>query len=317
MKSKLSPKEKLIQALLRDRRYKFRELQGITGLNKPQLHELLSELRRDGHQVVYNKLDRTFSLSKCPTPFRSPFDMSWLPVKGKLGLISDTHYCSVAERPDLVEKAYTRFENEGITTVIHAGDVMDGYGVFKGHNQEVKVVGGQAQAEYVVRHYPVRKGMKTFFISGNHDNKSFEKEGIDQCGLLTQGFLHHGKWVEGRKDLVYLGQYSRTLALPNEVTIQVLHPHGGSAYARSYPQQKRSREMKTDDRPSMQVSGHYHQWCWIVEDYTHMLSLPAFQDLTTFFERLGFPRQMGFCIMEYQLGFIRFEKVKVEMVALT
>lgn len=193
---------------------------------------------------------------------------------------------------------------------------MDGYGVFKGHNQEVKVVGGQAQAEYVVRNYPVRKGIKTFFISGNHDNKSYEKEGIDQCSLLTQGFMHHGKWVEPRKDMVYLGQYSRTLALPNEVTIQILHPHGGSAYARSYPQQKRSREMKTDDRPSMQVSGHYHQWCWIVEDYTHMVSLSAFQDLTTFFERLGFPRQMGFCIMEYELGFIRFERVKIEHISL-
>lgn len=117
-----TPKEKLIQALLKDKRYKFRDLQGITGLRKDDLNALIAECRREHMQVVYNKLDRTFSVSKCPTPFRAPFDMSWLPEKGKLGLISDTHYCSVAERPDLVEKAYTRFEEEGIKTVLHAGD---------------------------------------------------------------------------------------------------------------------------------------------------------------------------------------------------
>ena len=314
---KLIPKERLIQALLRDRRYKFRDLQGITGLKRDDLNALIAELRREAFQVVYNKLDRTFSVSKCPTPFRAPFDMSWLPVKGKLGLVSDTHLCSVAERLDLIEKAYTRFEDEGIKTVLHAGDLMDGYNVFKGHNQEVKLVGGQAQAEYTIKNYPKKKDVKTYFISGNHDNRSYEKEGIDQAALVVTGFMHHGKWVEGRKDMVYLGQYSRTLALPNEVTVQILHPHGGSAYARSYPQQKRSREMKTDDRPSMQLSGHFHSFCWIVEDYTNMIALPAFQDLTTFFERLGYPRQMGYCVMEYRLGFIKFENVKIEHVQLT
>lgn len=316
MKGKLNPKEKLIQALQRDKRYKFRELRGICGVTNKGLESLIAECRRDGFKIMYGKLDRTFFLSKVPTPYTDPFDMSFLPEKGKIGVISDTHYCSDSSRDDLVEKAYTRFAEEGITTVLHAGDLMDGNGVYRGHEQHVKVSGGQNQAKYVIDNYPVRKGIKTFYIAGNHDNKVFEKGGIDQASLVVNGFEHQGRFVAGRKDMVYLGQYSRMITLRNEVTIQMLHPHGGSAYARSYPQQKRSREMRSDDRPSMQLSGHYHQFCWIIEDYTHMVSLPAFQDASEFFVRLGFPRQMGFCIMEYELGFIKFEKVKIELIPL-
>ena len=313
---KLTPKEKLIQALLRDRRYKFRELQGITGLSKDNLNALIAECRRDGLKVVYGKLDRTFFLSHVPTPYTDGFDMSWLPKKGKLGLISDTHLCSNAERLDLIEKAYDQYTEEGINTVLHTGDIVDGWEVYRGHSQNVKVAGVQSQAKYVIDNYPHRDGIRTYFITGNHCNKAYEKQGVDIGSLIVNGFDHNGSHVEGRKDLVYLGQYSRMLNLPNEVTIQLLHPHGGTSYARSYPQQKRSREMRSDDRPAMQLSGHYHQFCWIVEDYTHMIALPGLQDATEFFVRLGFPRQMGFCVMEYELDFNRFKRVKVEHIQL-
>lgn len=255
-KRKLSPKEKLIGALQRDRRYKFRELRGICGVGNDHLRHLINECRAEGMKIVYGKLDRTFFLSKAATPYSTPFDMSWLPEKGKLGLVSDTHLCSDAERLDLIEKAYSRFEEDGIKTVIHAGDIADGWEVYRGHVQHVKVAGAQNQAKYVVDNYPLKKGIKTFFIGGNHDLKSFEKMGVDQCSLIVNGFEHNNRRVEGRKDLVYLGQYSRMLMFPGEITAQVLHPHGGSAYAVSYPQQKRSREMRSDTRPHLQLSGH-------------------------------------------------------------
>lgn len=315
-RSKLSQKERLVKALLQDKRYKFRDLRSIVGCTNKHLEALIAECRKDGLKIVYGKLDRTFFLSRASTPYSTPFDMSWLPNKGKLGLVSDTHLCSDAERLDLIEKAYTRFEAEGIKTVIHAGDISDGWEVYRGHVQHIKVAGCQNQAKYVIDHYPSRIGIKTFFIGGNHDMKSFEKQGVDQCSLMVNGFDKDNKHVDGRKDLVYLGQYSRMLMLPHEITAQVLHPHGGSAYAVSYPQQKRSREMRSDTRPHLQLSGHFHTFNWIVQDFTHMVALPAFQDETEFFIRLGFGRQMGFCILEYQLGWMKFEQFKIEHISL-
>lgn len=315
-KSSLTPKEKLIKALLKDKRYKFRDLRSIVGCTNKHLESLISECRADGLKIVYGKLDRTFFLSRASTPYSTPFDMSWLPSKGKLGLVSDTHLCSDAERLDLIEKAYTRFSEEGIKTVIHAGDITDGWEVYRGHVQHVKVGGAMKQAHYAIKYYPKREGIRTFYIGGNHDLKSFEKQGVDQASMIASGFDLDNKHVEGRKDLVYLGQYSRFLYLPHEITGQVLHPHGGSAYAISYPQQKRSREMRSDTRPHLQLSGHFHTFNWLVQDYTHMVALPAFQDETEFFIRLGFGRQMGFCILEYQLGWMKFEQFKIEHVSL-
>lgn len=314
--AKSSPKERLIQVLQKGGRHKFRDLCKSAGVSAAGLRVLINECRREGFKIVYGKLDRTFFLSKIPTPYSDGFDMSWLPEVGKLGLISDTHLCSNAERLDIIEAAYTRYEEEGITTVIHAGDISDGWEVYRGHAQNIKTAGCQNQAKYVIEHYPRRKGIHTFFIGGNHDLKSYEKQGIDQCSLVTQGFIHNGKEYEEREDLVYLGQYSRVLNFPNEVTADVLHPHGGSVYAVSYPQQKRAREMRTDTRPHLQISGHFHTFSWIVQDYTHFLALPGVQDETEFFRRLGFGRQMGFAVMDYTLGWLKFEQLKVELITM-
>ncbi len=309
--------EKVLIALKKDRSWKFRELKSIAKTTNNGLAEIIRNLRAQGYQIVLNRFDRTYHLSKIPTPYSNFFDMSWLPLKGKLGIISDTHLCSEAERLDLVNKAYDDFASQGITTVIHAGDLMDGWNVYRGHEQFVKTAGGMNQARYCIQNYPQRKGIKTFFISGNHDNKSFERDGIDLCSLVVNGFDHHeGTHYNGRKDMIYLGQYSRTLMFPNDVTVQVLHPRGGNAYARSYPQQKRAREMKSETRPNLQISGHYHTFTWIKEDITHMLALPAFQDETEFFVRLGFSRQMGYCVVDYEIDRRHFSRFRVEFIEL-
>lgn len=309
---RMTPKEKLLFLLQRGGRHKFRDLRAVCQVKNEELRKLINELRQEGYQVVYGKLDRRFFLSKCPTPYSNAYDMTWLPQKGILGLISDTHLCSNAERLDLCEAAYTRFAKEGVTVVLHTGDLMDGQGIYPGHDQYVKLIGAQNQARYAIQHYPQRKGIRTFFIGGNHDLKSFEKQGVDQCSLVVNGFIHEGREIQGRKDLVYLGQYSRTLVLPNEVTVQMLHPRGANSYAISYPQQKRSREMRSETRPHLQLSGHLHQFCWIVQDYTNFLALPGLQDETEFFVRLGFPRQMGFCIAEYELDWLEIVRFRVE-----
>ena len=307
--------EKVLSALKKDRRYKFRELKGIARTTNNGLEEILRNLRSAGHKLVLNRFDRTYYLSRIPTPYSNYFDMTWLPLQGKLGLVSDTHLCSVADRLDLLGKAYDDFKRQGVKTVLHAGDLLDGWSVYRGHEQFIKEAGGANQARYAIKNYPMREGLKTYFVSGNHDNRSFEHDGVDICSLIVNGFDHHdGTHTDGRKDMVYLGQYSRTLLFPGDATVQLLHPRGGNAYARSYPQQKRAREMKSETRPNLQVSGHYHTYCWVIEDITSMLSLSGMQDETEFFVRQGYSRQIGYCVAEYAIERRKFARLKIEYI---
>ena len=305
-------RDKLLKAFQKDARYKFRDLKTIIKGTNEQLTNLISGLRKEGYKIVHSKLDRTFYLSRIPTPYSDYYDLSNLPTKGRIGLISDTHLCSIAERVDLCEKAYDLFASLDISTVFHCGDISDGWRIYRNHQQFVKCIGAQNQAKYVIEHYPQRRGIKTYFIAGNHDNKTYESEGVDQCSLMVHGFVDFGgKKIDGRKDLVYLGQYSRYLLFPQEVTVQMLHPRGSNPYAKSYAQQKRAREMKTDTRPDIQFSGHMHTWAWIREDFCHMVALPGLQDETEFFVREGYGRQMGCCVMEYEIDKKRIRSLAI------
>ena len=71
--------------------------------------------------------------------------------------------------------------------------------------------------------------------------------------------------------------------------------------------------MKSDTRPNVQFSGHFHRFNYILEDFSHMVALPAFQDETEFFVRLGYGRQMGFCIADYEIADQTIKRFKVEL----
>jgi calcineurin-like phosphoesterase family protein len=125
-------------------RYKFRELKVLATVSTDKrLNELMVELRSEGMKILRSRTDRTYYLSTIPTPYSDYFDMTFLPEHGRLGLISDTHLCSDADRLDLLEKIYDDFEKQGIKHVLHSGDLMDGWNVYPGHERLVKVIGGQ------------------------------------------------------------------------------------------------------------------------------------------------------------------------------
>ena len=70
--------------------------------------------------------------------------------------------------------------------------------------------------------------------------------------------------------------------------------------------------MISDTRPDIQLSGHYHQFIWFQEDKTHFIGLPAFQDETEFFRRMGYGRQMGYCVADYTIKDGAVSSLKVE-----
>lgn len=153
--------------------------------------------------------------------------------------------------------------------------------------------------------------MKTYYIGGNHDVKAYEESGLDTNNLIINGFEDKNNRYPARTDMVYLGQYSRYILFPDEVTVHILHPRGNNPYAKSYAQQKRARDFDSASRPDIQISGHMHTWSWIREDFCQMIAMPGLQDQTEFFVRLGFSRQMGCAIMRYKIVDRRVKSLEV------
>jgi len=137
--------------------------------------------------------------------------------------------------------------------------------------------------------------------NNSHDLKGFQKSGVDPMTKLLTGFEHRGKTIEGRSDLNYLGQMGTQVLMPQEIVMDLLHPDGGSVYAKNYKVQKRSEAMNRETRPDLSISGHYHDFCHLWIDGTAFIAMPGVQDATEFFRRRGFSRQVGFCLLYYKI----------------
>ena len=295
-------------------RYKFKHIANKLNLPGKEVEAAIAELRKSQPNLVFAKFDRTFYLSDTPTHYNFQTDLSReLPVEGCVGLISDTHLCSNAERLDIVNFAYDTFVARGIKQVFHSGDFLDGNGVYRGHENNIKVTGDMGQAKYFIQKYPRREGVTTYGISGNHDLASYLKTGNDMLSLVVNGFRYEGRDVKGRDDIKYLGHYAHRIVFPQQVTLELLHPLGSNPYSKSYKQQRRSENMDRNTRPDVQVSGHFHDFSYIWAGGTHFIAMPGVQDASEYFKRLGLPRGMGFVVLHYRIKDGKFASLSPEL----
>lgn len=308
--------EQRLLALLQKppKRYKFKHLVRQLRATSEEVNNAIASLRKTQPNLVFAKFDRTFYLSDTPTHYNFQTDLSsQLELEGSVGLISDTHLCSNAERLDIVNHAYDTFASRGIKVVLHSGDWMDGVDVYRGHSNNIKVYGDMAQAKYLIDKYPRREGLTTYGISGNHDLSTYLKTGNDMMSLVVNGFRYEGRDIAGRDDLKYLGHYAHRIIFPEQVVVELLHPLGSNPYAKSYKQQRRSENMDRNSRPDLQVSGHYHDFNFTWAGGTFFLALPGVQDATEFFKRLGLPRGMGYVVLHYRIKDGKFLSLSPEL----
>lgn len=217
----------------------------------------------------------------------------------RLGLVSDTHLACKEERLDALHATYDLFEQEGITTVFHAGNIVDGY-VARINGGSVFDTTPDGQAQYCVDNYPARKGIVTNFITGD------DHDGV----WWTPGF-NFGAYLEmvanrqGRTDLVYIGHCEGDVELRCGKFTQVMkiqHPGGGSAYARSYKGQKMVESLQGGEKPAILVQGHYHVSGYSFDRNVHIIGLPGFQEQTVFGRKKGLRYEIGGCIIEFKMS---------------
>lgn len=217
----------------------------------------------------------------------------------RYGLVSDTHLACKEERLPELHNQYDLFVKEGITTVFHAGNIIDGYiPRINGESAIRTTIDGQAQ--YVVDNYPQRKGITTYFITGD-DHESWFSPGFNIGGYIA--FMCAD---QGRTDLKYIGHVEADIELKisrkASTIIKIQHPGGGSAYARSYTGQKQIEALEGGEKPAILVQGHYHVSNYMQERNVHVISLPGFQDQTIFARKKRLRMEVGGAILEFKVN---------------
>jgi biotin operon repressor len=250
------------------------------------LEATIEDLKDSGYLFYID--DDLIKLCKEPAPNKIHIE-PWNGEKViRRGLVSDTHLCSNAQQLTHLNAIYDIFQREGITEVLHCGDIVDGDSVYPGHMFEVFRVGSDGQKDYAVENYPSRPGMVTKFITGNHDLKWFNKGGYDIGRAIANE----------RPDLVYLGQYYADVKLTDNCVMRLEHPLGKPAYAVSYKTQRKIDNMRGGEKPGILAEGHYHYSNQMFRRNVHAFCVPSFQGPTKFSNRLGLENENGGYILE-------------------
>lgn len=222
-------------------------------------------------------------------PQKATFESGWNGDKIiRFGLMGDTQINSKYTQITHLHKFYDILQREGIDTVYHTGDLDEGEDMRPGHKYECYTQGVDDHISEIVRVYPERKGIKTLFITGNHDHSIYRKVGFDI-----------GKMVEARRnDMKYLGRDEARVYLTPNCCIDLRHPWDGTAYALSYKIQKQIESMQGGEKPNLYAVGHYHKGEYFFYRNVHAFQTGCFQGDTPFTRGKGISIHMGGWIVE-------------------
>lgn len=240
-------------------------------------------LENDGY--VIDKIDNKYVLRTSYTLEQNRIDVNWNGDKIiRFGVTSDPHLCSKFQQLTHLNTMYDIFEREGITTVYNPGDLVEGeYHSRKGHVYELFKHGADEQVDYVIHNYPKRKGITTYFITGNHDHTHLKNAGYDIGRAVARE----------RDDMVYLGMNNASIYLTPNCRMDLAHPLDGAAYALSYSLQKTIEAMPVDDLPQIYISGHHHKSIYLYTRGIHALEAGTFQAQTPWMKGKRLPAHVG------------------------
>lgn len=297
----------LLKKYKKDGIYAIGDIADELDVSPKRVREAVDELTEQGYGFrVEDNLAFRSTLKTPPkehVDHRGMFDGQHL----KFGLVADNHAGSAKEHPEILEEIYRTFKKEGVKHVYHAGDWIDGTGVYKGQENEVKVWGTDAQVDHLIDTYPRERGMKTHGITGNHDLRAFEHGGADP-----------GRIIEARrKDIEYLGQMQATVELADEIDLELLHPAGSQSYAKSYKLQRLIDNRPVEERPKILAIGHYHTDFYMDHGGVQAIQVPATKGHGMFEKRLGLSGEMGAWMVEMTVRDGEIVRFKPELLRAT
>jgi hypothetical protein len=229
---------------------------------------------------------------------RSVQDTLIQPTSGsrqQVGVISDLHlgskYCLRAQLQDCVQHFYAA----GIRAILVGGDLLDGcygHGVF-----ELSHTGLEDQTRDLYETLPALPGLHYLAITGNHDLTFHATSGVN-VGRFIQGFFND----HGRQDLRFFGDCGAFLRLQGAI-IELWHPLGGLAYAKSYKLQKHIEGYSAGQKPHICLAAHWHAFAVVEARGVFAVALPCFQaGGSAFSKRLGGDPALGGLLLSWEIA---------------
>ena len=229
----------------------------------------------------------------------------------RFGLTGDIHIGSLYQRIDALRLFYEQLAAEDIDTVLNTGDVTDGWKVYRGQEFELHPNGRSwpDQRDMFAESVPRIDGMKTIFITGNHDS-SFK----NLVGMIVGDELQRI-----RSDWKFIGQDVGDVDLESNggrFRVRLFHPGGGTAYALSYRIQKIIESLAGGEKPDLLAIGHYHK-AEFIPAYRNIAAIQtgAFQSQTPFMVRMASQAHVGGWIVEATLGGSLTSRIKAEFIS--
>ena len=277
--------------------------------------KVLDSLRQKHHMVELDNISRLVSMPPEPQRVFAPTEFKYFHKFYRIGGVSDTHLGSKYQQLTALHDAYKIFDERDVDCIFHAGDLVDGMGMYRGQIQETFLHDAREQREYAETVYPKprKEGVKTYLIGGQHDRSFYGREGYD--------ILEH--IAEHRQDIVYRGFYSHEFQFKG-LPVKLEHPGGGVAYARSYSPQKIVENMMgyintipSAVKPALMVTGHWHTPLHLpVYMGVDTVCLPCFQAQTPYMQqKKNMMPTIGCVVMEVWLNEEdNLSSVKVEFI---
>lgn len=289
----------ILTIMKKRRRMTLEELSFELGAKKNAILKAIGEMKDRG--VLLFKRNGAYVLDKEP-PVGAADDFVFESDKDgfyHFGLYSDQHLASKYARLDVGEDLFDKFQNEGIKTVLNAGNYIDGEARFNKH--DLLVHGVDNQCDYLAKHYPQRKGITTYAISGDdHEGWYSQNMGIDIGDHAEQRMRK-----AGRTDWINCGYMEAFLTLRHRESgkkckILLMHPGGGSAYAVSYQPQKIVESFSGGEKPAAVLIGHYHKMMYIYTRNTHAIQCGCGEDQTPFMRKKRLEAAVGGAIVRFR-----------------
>jgi UDP-2,3-diacylglucosamine pyrophosphatase LpxH len=270
-----------------------RELSFLAQLLNYSENDILAEatrLKLNGYPgvSVWNEEGKTFLQNITKQQGKgSRFSLD-LPTQDiKVAIVSDTHLGSNSNAIDELNNFYKYAKEQGVSVVLHVGDISDGYytnrptSIFEQH-----AVGFQNQLEYIAKAYPTIPGVKTYFITGNHD-WTHTRNGAANIGEVLSNYRPD--------DLVYLGHNFGQFEI-NDTVISLIHPTDGTSRTWSHKLQE-VIDRNEARRGHIMLVGHYHKQLYMKYKGVHGFLVPSFQHQTGFMQDNNLTSEVGGIIM--------------------
>jgi len=225
------------------------ELSELLELNEYEVLGKIRDLRLDGTNIVLQRRDDDIYLLnrgereliennsyKFETDENNEF---------KFIVISDTRIGSKSQQLSILNDIYLKGYEMGYRNVIHLGNISEGlYSMTNVYSESNFLDDSLTQVDYIISHYPYIDGMKTYFITGQKDEKH-----------LKNNKINIGKRISDvRDDMVYLGFTSCNIEI-DKAKMLLFNPKLAKTYTVSYRPQQQIDSFRSEDKPDILLYG--------------------------------------------------------------